>query len=75
MAFFRSAQAGDASSTPGKVDSFIMSDGVYCINDQKLVQVISREKTTSDHEKEFSDHITEFLDHAAAQFFTQNPNL
>lgn len=75
MAFFRQAEAGDTGATKPKVDSFIMSDGVFCINDSNLVKVIGNEKIIPEHENEFRDHISEFVDHAAAQFFTQNPDL
>jgi hypothetical protein len=74
MAFFRSAAASDTGARP-KVESFIMSDGTFCINDPKLVKVISSEVTLPEHEEEFKARISDINDRAAAQFFTDNPDL
>lgn len=74
MAFFRSPGGGDNTSKT-KVETFIMSDGAFCINDPNLVKVISSGKCLPEHEAEFSEHLTEFVDVAAAQFFVQHPDL
>jgi hypothetical protein len=77
MSFFRQHRTAETPppEPKGEIKDLLMSDGTFCLNDKALTSVVSVEATTEAHEKEFAEHISYMGDAAAAQLFTQYPDL
>lgn len=54
---------------PSKIKDLVMGDGVYCINDQSLVQIVNLEPPFAEEKFE---NVSKFHDPAAAHFFQMN---